>query len=47
MIFLVSAEMIPESLARCSKEESAWGMMAGLVLMLLITAGLGLLTNLP
>lgn len=47
MIFLVSAEMIPESLARCSKEESAWGMMAGLVLMLLITAGLGLLTSLP
>ena len=46
MIFLVAAELIPESLERCSKEESAWGMMIGLALMLLITAGLGLLTNL-
>jgi len=44
MIFLVVAEMIPESLKGSSAEESAWGFVAGLVLMLTITASLGLLT---
>jgi ZIP family zinc transporter len=42
MIYLVASELIPESLSGCSKEETAWGMMVGLVLMLLITSGLGL-----
>jgi zinc transporter ZupT len=45
MIFLVAAEMIPESLERCSREDTAWGVMGGLVLMLLVIAGLGLLTG--
>ena len=40
MIFLVAAELIPESLERCSKTEMAWGTMGGLALMLLLTAGL-------
>ncbi|HXG30814.1 MAG TPA: ZIP family metal transporter, partial [Thermodesulfobacteriota bacterium] len=42
MIYLVAAELIPESLSGCSKQETAWGVMVGLVLMLLITSGLGL-----
>lgn len=42
MIYLVAAELMPESLSGCSKQETAWGMMVGLVLMLLITSGLGL-----
>jgi zinc transporter ZupT len=42
MIYLVIAELIPDSLARCSKEETAWGVMVGLVAMLLLTSGLGL-----
>jgi zinc transporter ZupT len=42
MIYLVVAELIPDSLARCSKEEVAWGVMVGLVVMLLLTSGLGL-----
>ena len=42
MIYLVAAELVPDSLARCSKEETAWGVMVGLVVMLLLTSGLGL-----
>ncbi len=45
MIFLVAAELIPESLERCSKTEMAWGTMVGLALMLLLTAGLATLTG--
>jgi zinc transporter ZupT len=45
MMFLVAAELIPESLERCRNEETAWGIMAGLALMLLITASLGKLTG--
>jgi len=40
MMFLVAAELIPESLENNSRDETAWGVMVGLVLMLLITAGL-------
>jgi ZIP family zinc transporter len=42
MIFLVVSELLPESLARCSKTETAWGVTAGLVGMLGFTAALGL-----
>jgi len=42
MIYLVFAELIPDSLARCSKWETAWGVLVGLVVMLLLTSGLGL-----
>ena len=42
MIFLVIAELIPESLERCSRYETAWAMISGLLLMLLITAGMKL-----
>lgn len=42
MIYLVVAELIPDSLARCSKAETAWGVMGGLVAMLLLTSVLGL-----
>jgi ZIP family zinc transporter len=42
MIFLVAAELMPESIANCTKSETAWGFMIGLVLMLLFTSGLGL-----
>lgn len=42
MIFLVAAELMPESFANCTKSETAWGFMIGLVLMLLFTSGLGL-----
>ena len=42
MIFLVAAELMPESAANCSKSENAWGFMFGFVLMLLFTSGLGL-----
>lgn len=45
MMFLVAAELIPESLERCSREDMAWGVMGGLLLMLLITAGLTRLTG--
>ena len=45
MMFLVAQELIPESLELCSKTETAWGIMAGLTLMLLLTAQLGLLTG--
>jgi zinc transporter, ZIP family len=42
MIFLVAAELMPVSVANCSKSENAWGFMVGFVLMLLFTSGLGL-----
>ena len=42
MIFLVVAELLPESLARCSHTDTAWGVTAGLVGMLGFTALLGL-----
>ena len=45
MIFLVAAELLPESLALCDRDECAWGVMLGLVLMLVLTAGLGLLAG--
>jgi zinc transporter ZupT len=42
MIFLVVSELIPESLERCSKTETAWAFTIGLVGMLGFTAALGL-----
>jgi zinc transporter, ZIP family len=42
MIFLVVAELLPESLARCSRLETAWAVTIGLVAMLGFTAALGL-----
>ncbi|MCH8028980.1 MAG: ZIP family metal transporter [Candidatus Dadabacteria bacterium] len=42
MIFLVIAELIPESLMLCSRNDCAWGIMAGLVIMLVFTSGLGI-----
>jgi zinc transporter ZupT len=42
MVFLVAAELIPESLERCSRYESAWGVMVGLLVMLAITSSMGI-----
>jgi zinc transporter, ZIP family len=42
MIFLVVAELLPETLARCSRVETAWAVTVGLVAMLGFTAALGL-----
>ncbi len=42
MIFLVAFELLPESLERCSREQSAWAMMLGLIAMLWITSALGM-----
>ena len=42
MIFLVMSELVPESLARCSRMATAWGVTTGLVGMLGFTAALGL-----
>lgn len=42
MIFLVASELMPDAIANSTKSETAWGFMAGLVLMLLFTSGLGL-----
>ncbi len=42
MMFLVITELLPEALELCSRHETAWGFMAGLGAMLLLTAGLGL-----
>jgi ZIP family zinc transporter len=42
MVFLVVAELLPESLASCSRVETAWGVTVGLVAMLGFTAALGL-----
>jgi ZIP family zinc transporter len=38
MICLVVSELIPESLANCSRTEAAWGVTIGLVAMLGFTA---------
>ncbi|HVM60999.1 MAG TPA: ZIP family metal transporter [Verrucomicrobiae bacterium] len=42
MVFLVAAELMPESVSNCTKTENAWAFMLGFVLMILFTAGLGL-----
>lgn len=42
MIFLVAFELLPESLERCSREQTAWAMMLGLIAMLWITSALGM-----
>ena len=42
MVFLVVAELLPDSLAQCSRLEAAWGVTIGLVAMLGFTAALGL-----
>lgn len=42
MLFLVAAELIPESLERCSREDTAWATLVGLLAMLWVTVGLGL-----
>lgn len=42
MIFLVTAELIPESLSRCSRTDTAWGLLVGLIAMLWVTVGIGL-----
>jgi zinc transporter ZupT len=47
MIFLVAAELLPESLENCSREDAAWGFTIGLTVMLLITSSLGLLAATP
>jgi hypothetical protein len=39
MTYLVTAELVPDALERCTREETAWGVMVGL---LVITSGLGL-----
>ena len=45
MIFLVVAELLPEALRSSSRDQVAWGALIGLTMMLLVTAGLGLLTG--
>jgi hypothetical protein len=42
MTYLVISELVPDSLARCSRTETAWGVMVGLLRMLWITSGMGL-----
>ena len=42
MMYIVAAELLPESVSLCSKHDIAWGFILGLVLMLLVTAGLGM-----
>ncbi len=42
MVFLAIAELLPESLAHGTKYDTAWGVMIGLVIMLLFTSGMGL-----
>jgi len=42
MIFLVMSELLPDSLASCSRSETAWGVTLGLVGMLAFTAAIGL-----
>lgn len=41
MIFLVAFELLPESLACCSREQTAWSLMGGLIAMLSISGLLG------
>lgn len=40
MIFLVAAELLPESLERCSRSQAAWSLMIGLTAMLWITGAI-------
>jgi zinc transporter ZupT len=42
MIFLVIRELVPESLARCTRGQAAWSFMIGLTAMLWFTASLAL-----
>jgi zinc transporter ZupT len=42
MIFLVLSELLPETLARCSRLDAAWSVTIGLLAMLGFTAALGL-----
>jgi zinc transporter, ZIP family len=42
MIFLVIAELVPASLERCSRADTAWGCTLGLIGMLGVTAAIGL-----
>ncbi|MGE5242715.1 MAG: ZIP family metal transporter [Betaproteobacteria bacterium] len=42
MIFLVTSELIPDSLAHCTRSEAAWGVTLGLVAMLGFMAALAL-----
>jgi zinc transporter ZupT len=42
MIFIVVADLLPESFEHSSPLETAWGVMLGLVAMLAITSGIGL-----
>lgn len=42
MIFLAIAELVPESLTLCRPRAASWGFLVGLVLMLMLTAGLDL-----
>lgn len=42
MIFLVAFELMPESLERCSRAQTAWALMIGLTAMLWFTSSLGM-----
>jgi zinc transporter, ZIP family len=42
MVFLVAAEMLPESLERCTRLEAAWAFTLGLIGMLWFTGAIGL-----
>lgn len=42
MLFLVVAELIPDSLERCSRNDTAWGAIVGLLAMLWMMVGLGM-----
>lgn len=42
MTYLAAAELLPDSPESCSRKETAWSFMVGLVLMLWVTAGLGM-----
>ena len=42
MIFLVMSQILPESLASCTRSETAWAVTIGLVAMLGFTAAVGL-----
>lgn len=41
MIFIVVSDLLPEALEKCAPVEAAWGVLAGLLVMLAITAGMG------
>lgn len=42
MVYLVAAELLPESLERCSRTETAWSFTLGLIGMLWFTGAIGL-----